>query len=316
MGDDNLFKDNSESWASLQGDYTTGTQQSLSKTQQIKNNIYISTTFREFDGSANDEIQRQFLYSLKSQSYKNWRLVVTVFHEKTVKDVVRSIIPDAIIIKTHADGYRFSLTDVLLNTIQVAMNDENSVIVWTTCDVVFENSFFVNIIRCYSERFSGTSHPHIEYRKLEDLINVNTNFFYNNKRGIDTLFFSTQLLASENVKRIIEKYRFVNWGFFEQFLVGIAVRYSDIRVNLCEHSYILKIENDRDANNENKEYFDECIRMNRPVLDAFFSSENIPATFTQLDVCHAQFAIVKSAPAHSGGMRRRPVLADGVEAVP
>jgi hypothetical protein len=291
---------------------TVGAQQSPGQTRQTASSIYISTTFREFDGSANDEIQRHFLYSLKSQTYTNWRLVVTVFHEKTVKDVVRSIIPDAIIIKTDADGYKFSLTDVLLNTIQAATNDLNSVILWTTCDVVFENNFFSNIIMTYSEKFSGTSHPHIEYRKLEDLISVNTNFFYNTKRGIDTVFFSTQLLASEKVKKIIEKYRFINWGFFEQFLVGIALRYSDIRVNLCDYSYILKIENDRDANNENKEYFDECIRINLPVLHDFFASENIPDTLTQLDVCNAQFAIVKSASARSAGMRRAaPALTDG-----
>jgi hypothetical protein len=219
---------------------------------------------------------------------------VTVFHEKTVEDAVRSIIPDAIILQANADGYKFSLNDVLLNTIQVAMHDKQSIIVWTTCDVVFENSFFANIIRCYSEKFSGTSHPHIEYRNLEDLREVNNNFFYNNKRGIDTVFFSTQLLSSDNVKKIIEKYRFINWGFFEQFLVGIAMRYSDIRINLCEHSFILKIENDRDANNENKAYFDECIKTNMPVLHDFFSSENIPDTLTQLDVCNAQFSIVKS----------------------
>lgn len=269
------------------------TRHSLTTVQQTKK-IYISTTFREFDGSANDEIQRLFLYSLKSQTYKNWQLVVTVFNEKTVKDVVRSIIPHAVIIKTGTDGYRFSLTDVLVNTILVAGNDKKSVIIWTTCDVVFENNFFENIVKNYSKNVSGTSHPHMIYKNIEDLKSICDNFIYNNKHGIDTLFFSTNILASERVKNIIEKYRFINWGYFEQFLVGIAIKYSDNRVNLCNLSFILKIENDRDANNENQDYFDECIRINGPVLKDFFSSEGIPHTFTQIDLCNEQFTIIQN----------------------
>jgi hypothetical protein len=273
-----------------------GAQQGLSTVQQTKK-IYIATTFREFDDSANDEIQRVFLSSLQNQSYKNWQLVVTVFHEKTVKNVVRSIIPDAIIMKTDAVGYKFSLTDVLLNAIRVASNDKKSVIMWTTCDVVFENNFLENIIRNYSRSFSGTSHPHMIYSNLEDLKNINNNFIYKYTEGIDTVFFSTNILASARVTGIIEKYKFVNWGCFEHFLVGIAMRYSDRRINLRDISCILKIINDREANNESKEYFEECININLPVLYDFFSSEKIPHTFAhRLDECNAQFTIVKKGP--------------------
>ncbi len=46
--------------------------------------IIICVTFREFDGSTNDLIQRRFLDSLSQQTYRNFRLVVTNFREKNV----------------------------------------------------------------------------------------------------------------------------------------------------------------------------------------------------------------------------------------
>jgi hypothetical protein len=44
--------------------------------------IIVCTTFRDFTGSENDDIQRLFLSSLDFQSYKNFELVVTLFGEK------------------------------------------------------------------------------------------------------------------------------------------------------------------------------------------------------------------------------------------
>jgi len=271
--------------------HNTVTRPGLSELHQSKK-IYIATTFREFDGSANDEIQRLFLSSLQSQTYKKWQLSVTVFNEKTVEDTVRSIIPNAII-KTDASRYKFSLTDVLLNTIDIANNDEKSVIIWTTCDVIFENNFFENIIRNYSSKFSGTSHPHRYYQTVEQLNNRRDTFVYNIGFGIDTLFFATKILSSETVKNIIKQYKFINWGYFEQFLVGIALKYSDRRINLSKLSFIIKIVNDRDANNETKEYFDECTITNRPVLKEFFKNEGISDEFEHAHVCNGQFTPVK-----------------------
>jgi hypothetical protein len=270
----------------------TGTQHNLSGLQQGKK-IYISTTFREFDGSANDAIQRLFLESLKSQTYKNWRLVVTVFHEKTVKNTVKAIVPDAEIRETHAEGCRFSLTDVLLNTIDAASADKKSVIIWTTCDVIFENTFFENIIRNYSAGFAGTSHPHRYYQTIEEFAHQQDKYIYNRGFGIDAVFFAAEILASETVKDIIKKYRFINWGYFENFLSGIAEKYSDKKINLCKLSYIVKIVNDRDANNETQEYFHECTIRNRPVLKEFLRSEGLSEEFEHAHVCSARFSPVK-----------------------
>jgi len=272
--------------------HSTGTQHSLSGLQQTKK-IYISTTFREFDGSANDAIQRLFLESLKNQTYTNWQLVVTVFHEKTVRDTVRSIIPDAVIREADAGGYRFSLTDVLLNTLDAASAGKKSVIIWTTCDVLFEKNFFENILRNYSEKFSGTSHPHRYYQTIEEFKNNKDNFIYNRGFGIDTVFFAVEVLSSETVRNIIAKYRFNNWGYFENFLAGIAEKYADKKINLSKLSYIVKIVNDRDANRETQEYFHECTLMNRPVLQEFLRNEGLPEEFEHAHVCNARFTVVK-----------------------
>ena len=44
--------------------------------------IILSTTFRDFDKSMNDRMQMRFLHSLKSQTFQDFILVVTVFDEK------------------------------------------------------------------------------------------------------------------------------------------------------------------------------------------------------------------------------------------
>ena len=48
----------------------------------INPTIFIGVTFRDFIGSENDHIQRLFLGGIQKQTYRNWKLVVTIFNEK------------------------------------------------------------------------------------------------------------------------------------------------------------------------------------------------------------------------------------------
>lgn len=44
--------------------------------------IILCTTFRDFKGTENDEIQYRFLDGIRQQTYQNYQVVTTTFGEK------------------------------------------------------------------------------------------------------------------------------------------------------------------------------------------------------------------------------------------
>lgn len=47
--------------------------------------IILCTTFRDFKGTENDEIQYRFLDGIRQQTYQNYQVVTTTFGEKKSK---------------------------------------------------------------------------------------------------------------------------------------------------------------------------------------------------------------------------------------
>lgn len=84
--------------------------------------IILCTTFRDFKGTENDEIQYRFLDGIRQQTYQNYQVVTTTFGEKKVKNIVDAYLKEKSIVKNIDidPQYRFSLTDVVLNGIEVA----------------------------------------------------------------------------------------------------------------------------------------------------------------------------------------------------
>ena len=188
--------------------------------KQDDRKIIICTTFREFNGNSNDKIQRLFLESIKEQTYKNFILSVTTFGEKNVEKVlVQEEIPH-IIFKGDAGEYRFSLTQVLQNAISLIINSDSHIILWTTCDVIFEKDFFENIINEFKPGYCGTSLPHSVYTNHDNYINNNNPWKL--WWGLDLIFFDSDILASVKVNNIIDNYPNNGWGYFEFFLSGVG----------------------------------------------------------------------------------------------
>lgn len=260
--------------------------------------IYIAVTFREFDGSENDNIQVLFLNSLMQQKFKNYELVVTTFEEKTVINKLNSLDMNITIYEEKKNNYRFSLTKVLENAINYAEeNCENKeyFIIWTTCDIVFEDNFLENIYN-YNNLFQGKasiiSHPH--------LIHQNVNDFYNRKYvihgpndGIDYIGFSGKLI-DDKFKYDISNFFYSDWGVFEHFLVAMAVKYNFKRLNIFELSKGNKIANDRIVNNENEQYFTMSLNKNWPVFERFLSDSKLSKEYFSLTYCNLKFRPIGS----------------------
>src|SRR4030043_1750121 len=104
--------------------------------------VIICTTFRDFIGGPNDDIQREFLRYINNQEYKNWLLVVTIYKEKNVeKEVLNRIDKSKVIfIYSKLTDCRFSLTEVFLNGINVSKY-RNNVVIWVNSDILVEPDF-------------------------------------------------------------------------------------------------------------------------------------------------------------------------------
>lgn len=253
--------------------------------------IFICTTFREFNGNENDKIQRLFLQSIVNQTYKNHELIVTIYKEKKIEETLNELKLLHSCFYSKNTECRFSLTEVLLNCIESTKNENEAIIIWTTCDVIFSNNFFQEIINNYSKNFCGTSHPHITYANTDHL-NKNLPLKQIPAEGIDTIFFDSNIFKNENNKRIIKNYYFKDWGIFEHFLIAFGKKYSEKMINLWNITDISKIQNNRQLNKETVDFFNNSLNYNTPIFLKFLRNEKLSERFKFLFYCHNQFEVI------------------------
>ena len=257
--------------------------------------VVVCTTFRDFKGTDNDRIQLMFLDSLTKQTYQNYCLVTTTFGEKKVKKVVDSKLGEkSIVIDMQIPpSYRFSLTDVVLNAVQISKTiGERCIVVWCTCDIQLEPSFLQVLVDNYTSGFSGILHPNVVFSSYNDLL-TNHNSMINIQGGIDLLFFDGEVLVK--AEKDIEMYRFYDWGFFEFFMASIAMVYSSKRINIYCKQKIKKVLNDRNITEETKAYFQRCVDQNAPIFKQYCIDKGLPSKLyrrMRLFDIHCQFKII------------------------
>ena len=121
--------------------------------------ILVCVTFREFDGSINDQIQRKTLESIALQTYKNYKLIVTGYREKNVLPVLDEFgLPYTYLQSDLVEEYSHSWTEVIENSFRYLI-DRKHIIYWTQSDTVIEPNFFNQIISNFSNGIAGTSWP-------------------------------------------------------------------------------------------------------------------------------------------------------------
>ncbi|MDL1966958.1 MAG: hypothetical protein LWW97_00070 [Deltaproteobacteria bacterium] len=264
----------------------------------VKKKIVVCTTLRDFNGTKNDKIQKLFLKSIEDQKYKNFELVVTLFGEKNVEKEINKYSFVSKFYAKKAENCRYSLTLVLLNAVN-ELKEDNGIILWTTCDIVFQEDFFEKIVLHTLPNTIGTSHPHITY--------INNGHFerlkqYGRQRlysGFDLVFFDGAIFKEKPILDILSKYVFKDWGVFEHFLIALNEVLNDVNlVNLYEISKIKKIENDRKITNESGRFFVESHAKNSAVFDEFLYDYSISNKYYDLAYCHFKFKIIGCAIKH------------------
>lgn len=261
------------------------------------NKIFIGVTFREFNGSENEKIQRLFIESLKRQTYTNWQLVVTIFNEKFVEQEIRKYGIKAVFYNESVANCKFSLSDVLINTIAESNKEQSSIILWTTCDVIFQSDFFEKIVKYSSDNFFAISHPHITYPSISSL-NSDSYIPASLDSGMDLMIMDGRIFRNEENVTIIKKYRFVDWGVFEHFLVGLGLINGGAMINLFGISNISKVENDRKIGAETNAWLMSCWQRNKVPFERFLQDYKLSNKLFNLTYCHMQFSIVHNKAAY------------------
>lgn len=238
--------------------------------------IIISTTFRDFDGSDNDKMQIGFLKSLKRQTFQDFMLVATVFGEKKVEKIVKSILGDRafIIHDSGSDKYRFSLSKTFMNGVDYGLANDAAILVDCSSDIILQSNFLDVVSRRIESCTAGISHPNIFYGENEK----GKIFFCEQiSQGIDIRFFSIDLFRKKHVYELLSRFPSYDYGAgIETILCGLAIKYAKKRYNIFTESKVLKRENDRDGQvGVETEFVREGYRRNHPTVKRFLLAERL-----------------------------------------
>lgn len=259
--------------------------------------IVVSTTFRDFDGSLNDRMQIKFLYSLKRQSFQDFVLVVTIFHEKKVEKVARKILGDKVVIINDIGGknYKFSLSKTFMNGVDYGLENHAQILVDCSSDIVLQENFLETVIKRTGKLTAGISHPNI-FREIKK--GGKTNYSYGRlNMGIDIRFYSLDLFQNSHIYNILNRYPSYDYGAgIERILCGMAIKYAKERCNIFMESKVLKEENSRERpDGTETEFIQEGVKRNVPVTERFIRSEKIPQKYMYLLEMNRAYRVTKSA---------------------
>jgi len=250
--------------------------------------IIVATTFRDFKGNENDNIQHLFLDSILKQKHSNWELAVTLYGEKNVEPTIKAKkMPAKFFNGKKNSDFRFSHSEVLLNGLSVAKGDD--IILWTTCDVTLQDNFFSTLASLDYD--ACTSHPHFMYPSVEAFENkIKPKLVL--EEGIDTIAFRGSFLKQGKVERDLHDYRFGDWGIFEHFLVAVSSLHGAKMINLWGLSNISKIVNDRKVTKDGKKYLDTSWKRNHKVFAEFLNANDLSHDFLNLIYIDSRFTPV------------------------
>ena len=233
----------------------------------MKKKILIATTLREFRNDEHFDTQIAFLNSIKEQTYQNYELIVTEFNEeKTFENLSKlklnfKVVKSRLLKEINECGAKYSHWEFVDNIYPFLKKDE-SIVISTLSDAIFEKNFFQKIIENYSPSFSGTSWPQINYKNLEDYNKklkydiVNSCIVKNElktplyKLMSDVYFFDGNIMMDEKFKSAWKNCKI--HGVSHGFVPTIWFCFSNKnRINIYNHSKIHNIINYSNLNDKN-----------------------------------------------------------------
>jgi hypothetical protein len=231
--------------------------------------IVVATTFREFAGTANDELQLLFLRSLKKQTHTDWICAITLFGEKNTGPTLEEEGIPHVLFDGDAKGERWSASELTRNAVEYALGIPGSIVVWTSGDVIYEPDLFENIVKTVDAggpMTAGTTSPHIIYPTLEAYGKKSPKKYF--WTGLDVIFFDARVFSSAKAQEGLRRFRSDGWGGSDYYVLPFLVAFAKPMVNIFHLNKLEKIENDRALTKETREFRTRTNVKNRAQVTA------------------------------------------------
>jgi len=241
--------------------------------------IIVAATLREFKNDIHHEAQVAFINSIKNQTYQNYLLIITSFFEKELDaklkelNVKYKIIQSKILPELNFSKSKFSLWEVVNNAFPFIERD-NTIVVSTLSDIIFENNFFENLVINYSKGFSGTSWPQINYKNYNDYqhkkkydISLAKNIKSELEDSLyktisDVYFFDANLMLDNKNKFIWNKAKM--HGIFDGIVqMHLFCFYNNNRINIYFKSKIHNITNYKNLKPKKVIYSNQYLKLKK-----------------------------------------------------
>ncbi|MDC0235156.1 hypothetical protein OAK09_02295 [Candidatus Marinimicrobia bacterium] len=138
--------------------------------------IIVTVTMRDFKGEYTDDIQKMFLRSIANQTYQNYKLIVTLYGEKNVENVLIKERIKHVCIPTKITDNTLSFTEIVSNAFQYLEKGKH-IILHTNADNIFDKFFFQEIIDNFSSGVGGTSYPPVHYSSIDQFNRKESNHY-------------------------------------------------------------------------------------------------------------------------------------------
>lgn len=190
--------------------------------------------------------------------------MVTQWQESGVREALEASGVDFCLIELDEviPFYRYSLSTVLSEGFK---NADDSIIVYTTCDVELNQDFF----RCVGrDLLDGSMLVPFPYREIN--YGCDQGFSFQPKStteidkatGIDIFVFSIEATKRLQASRYFDRYRFLGWGMFDHLIILSCIQNKIPIMNVSGSGLTLKYHNDRLQNDETNSWMESTHKLN------------------------------------------------------
>lgn len=136
--------------------------------------ILISTSFASFNNTENNKIQRKFLSSLENQTYKNFKLVVILFDQDEIIEILKEYDINYIFVNSNisnqAKNIGMSVDPYIWITDSISKITNEEIFIFTFADFFFPNTMLEIIVKNFEKNLIAISYPILK-KKFRDFEN-------------------------------------------------------------------------------------------------------------------------------------------------